>query len=73
MGYSMSMLKRSLKKTNPYLSDPIRRREMFQMTVYTSTDIEGVKLTRSDLEKKKKYARRSPIVRESAKSSRSPR
>ena len=46
---------------------------MFQMTVYSSTDIEGVKLTQSDLEKKKKYARRSPIVRESAKSSRSPR
>lgn len=67
------MLKRSLDKTNPYLSNPVRRREMFQMTVFTSTEIEGVKLTRSDLEKKKKYGRQSTVVRESAKSSRSPR
>jgi len=43
------MLKRTLNKTNPYLADPAKRRAMFQMTVYTSTDIEGVKLTSSDL------------------------
>jgi len=41
--------KRTLNKTNPYLADPAKRRAMFQMTVYTSTDIEGVKLTSSDL------------------------
>ncbi len=46
--YTMPMLKRSLNRTNPYLVDPAKRLAMFQMTVYTSTDIEGVKLTRSD-------------------------
>jgi len=43
------MLKRSLTRTNPYLLDPAKRRAMFQMTVYTSTDIEGVKLNPADL------------------------
>ena len=47
--YTDRMLKRSLTRTNPYLRDPVKRREMFQMTVYTSTDIEGVKLTPADL------------------------
>jgi hypothetical protein len=66
------MLKRSLAKTNPYLLDPAKRRAMFQMTVYTSTDIEGVKLTPSDLLAGTRTARRI-TSRESAKSSRSPR
>lgn len=39
------MLKRSLNKTNTYLVDPAKRHAMFQMTAYTSTDSEGVKLT----------------------------
>ena len=66
------MLKRTLNKTNPYLADPAKRRAMFQMTVYTSTDIEGVRLTSSDLGAGIKVSRRI-TSRESAKSSRSPR
>ena len=70
--YTARMLKRSLNKTNPYLADPAKRRAMFQMTVYTSTDIEGVKLTPSDLRTGTKTARRI-TSHESAKSSRAPR
>jgi hypothetical protein len=66
------MLKRSLAKTNPYLSDPAKRRAMFQMTVCTSTDVEGVKLTSSDLGSGTRTARKA-TSRESAKSSRSRR
>jgi hypothetical protein len=66
------MIKRSLNRTNPYLVDPEKRRAMFQMTVYTSTDIEGVKLTSSDLLPETRTVRRI-TSRESAKSSRSPR
>lgn len=66
------MIKRSLKKTNLYLVDPAKRREMFEMTVYTSTDVEGVKLTPSDLLAETKSARRV-TSRESVKSSRSRR
>jgi hypothetical protein len=63
------MLKRSLNKTNPYLLDPAKRREMFEMTVYTSTDVEGVKLTPSDLLPKARNSRRITSSRESVKSS----
>ncbi len=35
------MLKRSLTHTNSYLSNPSKRREMFKMTLSTSTDIDG--------------------------------
>jgi len=70
--YTGPMLKRSLNRTNPYLLDPAKRHAMFQMTVYTSTDIEGVKLTQSDLLVSTRTARRI-TSRESAKSSRSPR
>jgi hypothetical protein len=66
------MLKRPLAKTNPCLLDPAKRLAMFQMTVYTSTDIEGIKLTPSDLLAGKRIARQI-TSRESAKSSRSPR
>jgi hypothetical protein len=45
----MEMDKKSLIETNPYLLDSHKRREMFEMTVYTSTGIEGVKLNRSEL------------------------
>jgi hypothetical protein len=70
--YTEPMLKRSLNRTNPYLLDPAKRHAMFQMTVYTSTDIEGVKLTQSDLLAETRAVRRI-TSRESAKSSRSPR
>jgi hypothetical protein len=66
------MLKRSLNGTNPYLVDPAKRHAMFQMTVYTSTDIEGVNLTPSDLLAETRTGRRI-TSRESVKSSRSPR
>lgn len=67
------MPKQSLTRTNPYLLDPAKRREMFEMTVYTSTDIEGVKLTPSDLHAEIRTARRITSFRESVKSSRLPR
>lgn len=67
------MLKRSLAKTNPYLVDPEKRLTMFRMSVYTSTDIEGVKLTPSDLREETRTARHIRASRESLKSSRSPR
>lgn len=67
------MLKRALTKTNPYLSNPAKRREMFEMTVYTSTDVEGVTLTPSDLLPKPRTSRRTSPSRESVKSSRSRR
>ena len=70
--YTEPMLKRPLAKTNPCLLDPAKRLAMFQMTVYTSTDIEGIKLTPSDLLAGKRIARQI-TSRESAKSSRSPR
>lgn len=63
------MLKRTLNKTNPYLTDPAKHRAMFQMTVCTSTDVEGVKLTQTDLNIKAR--RRTTTSRESVKSSRS--
>ena len=58
------MLKRSLTKTNPYLLDPAKRRVMFQMTVYTSTGIEGATLTPSDLRAGAKTSRRITASRE---------
>jgi hypothetical protein len=66
------MLKRSLNRTNPYLVDPAKRHTMFQMTVYTSTDIEHIKLTPPDLLAEMRTRRRI-TSRQSAKSSRSPR
>ncbi len=65
------MLKRSLTHTNSYLSNPSKRREMFKMTLSTSTDIDGVKLTPSDLIGKTR--RRTIASRGSAQSSRSRR
>ena len=40
--YTIPMLKEPLIKTNPYLQNPAKRLEMFCMTVYSSTGIEGV-------------------------------
>lgn len=71
--YTEPMLKRSLNKTNPYLLDPAKRREMFEMTVYTSTDVEGVKLSHTDLVPNARSPRRIISSRESVKSSRSRR
>jgi hypothetical protein len=36
------MFKKPLTKTNPYLKDPAKRRDMFCITVFSSTAIEGV-------------------------------
>ncbi len=41
--YTMS--KKSLKQTNPYLSDPVLRKELIYQSVSSSTAVEGV-LTR---------------------------
>jgi hypothetical protein len=71
--YTDSMLKRSLTRTNPYLRDPAKRRAMFQMTVSTSTDIEGVKLTPADLLSEPNASERLTSSRAPVKSSRSPR
>ena len=65
----MSMLKRPLIKTNPYLRDPVKRREMFAMTVYTSTGVEGVHLDESDLVVGVATDHGPSIARESVKSS----
>ena len=70
--YTVPMPKRSLNRTNPYLVDPAKRHAMFRMTVSSSTDIEGVKLTPSDLLAETRTVRRV-TSRESSKSSRSPR
>lgn len=63
------MIKRSLIKTNPYLADPVKRREMFVMTVYTSTGVEGVRLHASDLDDGMTTEHVQTIPRESLKSS----
>lgn len=62
------MLKRSLARTNPYLADPAKRRDMFKMTVSTSTDVEGVTLLPSDLASQSKRAHRIKSSRGFAKS-----
>ncbi len=62
------MKKPSLADTNPYLRDPIKRREMFYMTVSTSTEIEGVKLGQLDLQEEPAGSPRSKAPRVSAKS-----
>ena len=63
------MIKRPLIKTNPYLADPVKRREMFVMTVYTSTGVEGVRLDASDLNDEITTKHLQSIPRESLKSS----
>lgn len=65
------MPKQPLIKTNPYLRSSTKRREMFAMTVYTSTEIEGVHLDESDLDDRATIEHVPPIRRESLKSSRS--
>ena len=71
--YTDRMLKRSLTRTNPYLRDPAKRRAMFQMTVSTSTDIEGVKLTPADLRSEPNASERLTSSREPVRFSRSRR
>ena len=67
--YTPIMIKRSLLVTNPYLRDPNARREMFTMTVCTSTGVEGVTLVQTDLEGRVAKPPRSKSVRESVASS----
>ena len=63
------MLKPPLVETNPFLRDPEKRREMFRMTVCTSTGIEGVTLTQTDLKEAPERPRRTNAVGGSPKSS----
>lgn len=42
---------KSLSKTNPYLRDAKKRQTQFETGVMTSTSIEGVAITRSQLTK----------------------
>ena len=44
------MKKKSLIETNPYLKDPVKRRTAFIKTVISSSAIEGIHVTASDLE-----------------------
>jgi hypothetical protein len=67
------MLKRPLVETNLFLRDPEKRREMFRMTVCTSTGIEGVTLTRTDLKEASSSPPRPNAVGGSARSSQSRR
>ncbi len=71
--YNSAMIKRSLIQTNPYLRDPDKRRAMFYMTVCTSTGVEGVHLTSTEIEKDSPQTTRFISVRATAVSSRSPR
>jgi hypothetical protein len=71
--YNTTMITRSLIQTNPYLRDPDKRRAMFYMTVCTSTGVEGVHLTSTEIEKDSPQATRFTSVRVTAVSSRSPR
>lgn len=43
----------TLLESNPYLHDPAKRARMFAMTVTSSSAIEGVHLTTSDITKMK--------------------
>ncbi len=63
------MRKPPLVETNPFLRDPEKRREMFRMTVCTSTGIEGVTLTQTDLDEDALSPRRFNAVSGSARSS----
>jgi hypothetical protein len=63
------MPKHPLVETNPYLRDPAKRREMFSMTVCTSTGVEGVVLTLGELNGKALKPRESTAIRESVESS----
>lgn len=67
------MSKRPLLETNPFLRDPDKRRAMFYMTVCTSTGIEGVHLTQTEIEKESSQPPRSTSVHVTAVSSGSPR
>jgi len=71
--YNDLMQKRSLLETNPYLRDPGMRREMFTITVCTSTGVEGVRLTPTDLEKGASNPPRPTVGRGSGSSSGSQR
>jgi hypothetical protein len=43
------MKKKTLIETNPYLTDPVKRRAAFIKTVISSSAIEGIHVTAADL------------------------
>ncbi len=48
MLYSYTM-KKSLVETNPHLKDPMKRREMLERSVLSSSAIEGIHITSDEL------------------------
>ena len=60
-----SMPKKSLKETNPYLKDPVLRKELIKQSVSSSTAIEGV-ITSYEKLKKSVEKKLISVVRESA-------
>ncbi len=48
MLYSYTM-KKSLIETNPHLKDPMKRREMLERSVLSSSAIEGIRITVEEL------------------------
>lgn len=66
--YNVTMTKKSLLKTNPYLKDPAKRRELFITTVVSSTAIEGVRAAVEQAIKEPKKLIKPIIVSESEES-----
>lgn len=48
MLYSYTM-KKSLVETNPHLRDPMKRREMLERSILSSSAIEGIRITAEEL------------------------
>jgi len=51
-----------LLATNPYLTDPAKRRRIFEDTVITSSAVEGVRLTRRELRQETRGVERSQTI-----------
>jgi len=62
---------RSLKETNPYLVDPVKREQGLWTTVSSSAAIEGIRIAKTKIiEKKEKTV---ILPRKTSKSKKSPR
>ena len=65
------MSNKSLKETNPYLIDPVKREKGLWTTVSSSTAIEGIRVAKNKITKKKgKVTTRLHTVSKSKKSPR---
>ena len=55
----LTMRKKSLKETNPYLKDPKQYEEALIKNVISSSAVEGIRVTPALLKKKSKHLRQS--------------